>query len=375
MLGLALEEFDGFSDADHDAFRPEKWRSNRFNLERMKVRERLKALGRQVVSFLAQAGLELDADVTPEQPSLWNAHEVSDLWLYLVRPAADRKTLGPVLDKGRALHEVIADPALHRRHIHMVVRVHLGGVDVGLVLPATAWIDRENARSLCEGADGMARTLEVLSDLPPHLTLWASPLAILERYRRGAAETRDAGFLEEAASRLLELGPLYHMLAWSEANDHMKLADRIGEELAAIEAHAAEAAARQEALNDAHRRREEEARARTQDKDQARREIEERFRRLTAASAPATKAAPSPKAAPAGQRRAPRPERRQGPPSRRPVRSFAEGDFVKLRRGLLAGKSGAVIGMEGDRVRVDVNGLAVRVNPADLDLAKGAKEG
>ena len=73
-MALLVDSFDGFGDAAHDAFRPDKWRSNQYNLERRRVREALELLGELVLSPLTDAGLGWDASKNDNKPVFRGVH-------------------------------------------------------------------------------------------------------------------------------------------------------------------------------------------------------------------------------------------------------------------------------------------------------------
>jgi len=76
-----------FHATDFDAYEPSKWSSNVYNLERLKVKQKLEALGRALGPELrtgAGAG-SLAWEVSAEHPALWNNHQVRSQQLYFLR--------------------------------------------------------------------------------------------------------------------------------------------------------------------------------------------------------------------------------------------------------------------------------------------------
>ena len=57
---------------DFDAYRPEKWNSNMFTLERRRVKSKLENLGEMLEQELESATLSLIMNLSDEFPSLWN---------------------------------------------------------------------------------------------------------------------------------------------------------------------------------------------------------------------------------------------------------------------------------------------------------------
>ncbi len=69
MFGLTVDRFEGFDAKDYDAFEQRKWSSTRFNLERMKVADKLKILGVRLLDIFREQGLDLQREITPHHPA------------------------------------------------------------------------------------------------------------------------------------------------------------------------------------------------------------------------------------------------------------------------------------------------------------------
>jgi hypothetical protein len=163
-------------------------------------------------------------------------------------------------------------------------------------------------------------------------------------------------------------------VAWSEANDRIDLARRIGDEAEDVRSHAARAEEAQRALRQAHARRATEASNRADAVQSAKAAAEAAFRRLAGPPrsndlvvAPAAKGPPE---APAGRPNPSREGTKRKERAKRPeVRRWALGTDVVLGKGLLAGKKGVVKAQSGYTVTVAVGGLEVRVESRDLTPA------
>jgi len=99
MLGFKVERFEGLTAADFDAFEERKWSSNRFNLERMKVRAKLDALGRALGEGLGEAVGDLSFHTTLDHPHIFNHNQVKHAWVYLDRPEAEKAELTRIIDR------------------------------------------------------------------------------------------------------------------------------------------------------------------------------------------------------------------------------------------------------------------------------------
>ncbi len=365
-MALLVDRFDGFGNAAHDAFRPDKWRSNQFNLERRRVRESLELLGELLQPRLSAAGVELDVAISSETPSLANGHNVRDLHLHFIRPAGDRRRLGSILDKGRGLASAVMESAPWAKHLSLLVKIDLGGVEVGATLPPGAWPDRDNAVAVLKDEGASTDLATAIGAIAANWQLRDSPLTIVRAWPRDHESLGDAGFADLAAEALLELLPVYQLVAWAGDNDRIDLERRIDEDAEAVSVHAAQREQARQARHEEHERRAAVASKRAEEAQSAKAAAEAAFRRL---SVPIRIETPDDQQARRdsqgqGQRR----NRHQGAgaPSRPSVREWHVGAEVMLGKGLLAGKKGVVKGQSGYTVTVAVGGLQVRVESRDL---------
>ena len=92
--------FPGFTAADFDAYQPKKWKSNVFNRERLDVKQKLVALGRELQgAMLAPDGSPLAVEPSVEHPALWNHKQVEAQHLYFSRNEGARKELDAIIDR------------------------------------------------------------------------------------------------------------------------------------------------------------------------------------------------------------------------------------------------------------------------------------
>ena len=134
-MALFDERFDGWLASDFEAFEQRKWASNRFNLERGRVRLRLIDLLQQV-QRTAQLDLDgLEIWTSPDHPKLSNGHKV--------------RWQAAAFCRGKDLRRAIeqADPALdaddvRKSHVHLGVVVEQTGLRVLAMLPKSAKLDR-----------------------------------------------------------------------------------------------------------------------------------------------------------------------------------------------------------------------------------------
>ncbi len=92
-MALFSESFDCWLASDFDAYKEEKWRSNRFNLERGRVRERLISALQQALAIAQQTSDGLDLWTSSDHPVLFNDHQVSRQLALFCRTAGERERL------------------------------------------------------------------------------------------------------------------------------------------------------------------------------------------------------------------------------------------------------------------------------------------
>jgi len=249
--------FTGFSDSDFDAYAPEKWQSRMFTRERMEVKQKLLSLEKLIRAELGDDLTGLAADVTTESPSVWNRNEVRDQWLFYVRDDAASKKLAPLVAKDRSLALDLMDPARHCQHAAMALVVDQQGPEVGVYLHTNAHLDRRNLASMLKESYTREQLADFLAALPDDFIVSngeqskaanqvkADPTSILlaetegedswirlaARFDRDAPEVRSRDLAQAAAERFREyLLPLYHLIAWSDENDHLGLKKEIAEQ-------------------------------------------------------------------------------------------------------------------------------------------------
>lgn len=180
--------FEGFSGSDFHAFDESKWSSHAFNRERLEVKLKLTALGKDVAGPLQEKVPDQEMGVSEERPSIFNQHCVRDMALYFTRSEQTRHELGSILDKALSMADNVQDPAHHHRHMLLGLRIHQRGAVAGLWLHENAWVDWKNLVQRCREHWDRERFGEVLAGLPEDIL-----------YSRGAtvpAQTRRANLLQ-----------------------------------------------------------------------------------------------------------------------------------------------------------------------------------
>jgi hypothetical protein len=126
-----FEPFAAWEAADFDAFAEPKWRSNRFNLERARVRHRLLSLVDQALTAAALDRAGLDIWSSLDHPALVNDHAVRQQTVLLCRSAAQREEI-------EARDPAVSASAPDFCHIHVGLVVDACGLTLQFHVPAGA---------------------------------------------------------------------------------------------------------------------------------------------------------------------------------------------------------------------------------------------
>lgn len=247
----SIHGFEGFADADFDAYAPKKWRSNAYTLGRREAKNKLLALMGPIEARIKAELGDLELSASDEAPSVANGRSVSRQSVFLVRPAAVRQGLKAILNTtnlGTAAG--LFDIAIEQQHLTLFCQITHDSVDVGLLLPPKASVDRKNLAekltyegesdtllglfaALPEGArwiEGEAQLpLESLTEVDldaraKALVEGSQSLAIQLSFPRSDPELQSAAFEAKVESLILGFLPIFRFIAWSQENDfaHVK---------------------------------------------------------------------------------------------------------------------------------------------------------
>lgn len=258
--------FDGFEARDFEAYAPTKWQSNAYNLERMRVKDKLVSLGQQLSPLQPSTDSPLlSCEVSVEHPALWNNNTVSDQRLYFTRSEDERKELFSRNTRATSMSSLVADPSPYREHMVLCVVVSEQGVEISLKLHPNAAVDRQNMVTKLTDRWHMQAFVDLLAELPEDFQVGfaggelmapsalnadalrtlvqaftdvsESPaadktkvLSIGRAYEREQVCGADAGFADQTRADLHALLPLYLHLAWSRQNDFVEVTEAIREE-------------------------------------------------------------------------------------------------------------------------------------------------
>jgi len=252
--------FGGFTGSDFEAYAEHKWRSNAFSLERLAVKEKLVALGRELAAVAVAAdGSELHREPSTEHPALWNQKRVDAQHLFFSRDPETRNQLDHFIERSRTLASLIQDPSPQRSHAVLAISIDVARLSVALRLHTDALIDRENLEAKTRDEALRAELLATLHALPPPFSAavgarqpsaaslldadaleslvselgrplgpgqsrWLTCGRDFARAEVLAAGTRT---LEQVRGALVGLLPVFHFVAWTRDNDHIGLGQRM----------------------------------------------------------------------------------------------------------------------------------------------------
>ncbi|MSP92587.1 MAG: hypothetical protein EXR79_12430 [Myxococcales bacterium] len=334
-----FEPFEAWAAADFDAFSEGKRRSNRFNLERARVRHRVASLVEQACdrAGIDRSGLELWTSL--DHPHLHNGHVVAHQLAVLCRDPTGRGVI-------EASRPAIEAHDVARGHAHAGVRVHADGVDLVFAVPE---LSRERGdlidvlgdlgalseAGLVAHVDGIAadqETLDVALLEPGALGFaWLCKIARADALAGAGSSDDVTAFLTAAGPVLLRVLGLAPHLS-SEGDD----ADGRDGASPAPPAEVPVAAAGASGTRTTGPVRTDSAGA-------------------AAAYRPFGKAPPPTRVAP--------PPPPKAPPKPKPIENGAR---VRLVTGPFAGKVGTVTAMHGGQVQVHLGLMAVKVEAADV---------
>jgi hypothetical protein len=279
------------SAADFDAYLPERASSNAFTRPRLELKQRMLAWARAVQERLADMGIALEITGSDEHPNIRNGRRVECQRVFFWRDAEARADLERLIDQKRSLAARLGDPAPHKNHAYLAIRLDSTLVEVSVEIHAEAWVDLRNLRARLADPERAIELVAALEALPEQFGVGvAGEAARAEAARVGTDGLRDllarvehdkralwigwsvprelaithaeilATQLEDA---IVALGPLFKLIAWAKDNDLVVL-DREWDAARAETARAHEEAERDRAEWEARRERQ---RRRPQDEE------------------------------------------------------------------------------------------------------------
>jgi hypothetical protein len=260
-----MSMFSGFTNADFEAYAPKKWKSNVFTRERLEVKQKLVALGRELQGVMVAAdGSPLTVEPSVEYPALWNHKQVEAQHLFFSRNEGARKELDHIIDRQQSLASMIDDPTPLRNHVFLAATLGQDALELSVKLHPEARVDRQNLERKCEDhfeREKLVRMVRELGDgfragVTPELTpvgqldedrlrglltalsgLAPTPPGVPHRLLYvGRAFAREdvlragAALVESTRTALTALLPVYRFIAWSRDNDFVSMREALQKE-------------------------------------------------------------------------------------------------------------------------------------------------
>ena len=242
-LAPTYDAFPGFVARDFAAFEKQKQRDPESNAERLVVKRKLAALGKELAPALAAAALDLEAKTSLSHPYTYNGFKVDSMWVYFGRGDASKKAIKKKL--GGELGKDV-DPTY--QGIILLVEIDERRVACGLKIHPAAWWDGQNFARRVRSAEGESVALAaLLNALPRGYAMsigdwrkryeagklypadirnyfeWYKPgevwLHLLHETPRDAAIAAGPALAADLAPRLAALAPVWRFAAWAAEND------------------------------------------------------------------------------------------------------------------------------------------------------------
>jgi len=168
--------FAGLTQSDFACYEARKWKSNVYNRERLEVRQKLLALGHGCAGhLLGPDGAPLFLEASVEHPAVWNHKQVDSQSIYFSRNEAARKQLDGFIDRQKPISTLLDDPTPQRNHLFLGVTVVHESLDVVLKIHPDASVDRQNLEHKLNEHYEAERLMGLLHELPEGFTIGVLP--------------------------------------------------------------------------------------------------------------------------------------------------------------------------------------------------------
>lgn len=238
--------FDGFVEADFDAFIPKKHASRVYTMERRATRAKAVAIAR---TALERIGGDLELGASDDAPTMANNRKVHAVWAYLTRPPTQRNAIASKLGRtDLSDRAALFDILVEHQHASLLFSVDVEAFSIELHLSPRAGVDRTNAARKLAYAEDRARLIEQLSamegafvglddDLHSASEVddavvegWAEaipqsprPFMLRRSWHRSEARLLETSFEDEAVEVAAAFAEVLRHLAWSADNDFAKI--------------------------------------------------------------------------------------------------------------------------------------------------------
>jgi hypothetical protein len=233
--------------ADFDAYLPERAASNSFTRPRLELKQRMLAWARGVVDRLDEMGIAVEKTGSDEHPNVRNGRRVECQRVFFWRDADARAELERLIDQKRTLAASLGDPAPHKNHAYLALRLDSERVEVSIEVHAEAWVDTRNLRARLADPGRALELTAALEALPEQFSIGLAvdaeraqaqratndevralldrvdaekaPLWIGWSVPRDVVLTHTDLLDEQLEDAIVALGPLFKLVAWAPDND------------------------------------------------------------------------------------------------------------------------------------------------------------
>jgi hypothetical protein len=251
-----------FREEDFSLFQEDRRANNRFNKDRLALKEKLTHLGMLLAKAVPESWT---MELGTEHPAVWNQRQVDRFEVFFMRPEAERKTLSRALNREIPMSVLLQAPSPLYAHASLGFFLDERGIEVGFRLPFLAIGDRSQLRRLIAEPgwpEALAAFSPVLSGFefslfspgpgasldatsPAH---WLESLADLERVGQGGDHRAYLGLVtritvaesiaaEDVEALLLpalkSLAPFALAQSWRPESDRLDVAGMIAAQASA----------------------------------------------------------------------------------------------------------------------------------------------
>ncbi|MBU1221198.1 hypothetical protein KKF34_13540 [Myxococcota bacterium] len=386
-----------FEISEFELFSREKWSDMVYNKDRLKVKQKLITIGKQVITNLGESGADLQMETGSEYPAIWNKRKVDRLELVFIRPVEERKLLSKAFSREIPMAVSVQNPSDIYMNISLGLIIDKDGIKVGIQIPWLAFADRETLNNIVSDTLQFSELVNIvnqsteISFVSPSLSIPCSSISSeilknsLEQLSSGTtddyrvslgffrifsiAECSSENIFDEITHVLSSLISLFKFLSWTSVRD------RIGVKGLIVQI--------EKTLQKEKEDREQEELKKQEIKTQAAKPADKPIVKPAEkpAAKPAERSNPRPQSNTYRQSRPNSPEKTQQKPQtqvdnkkktqpKQPKNPFSVGDSVIIRDGLLMGKKGKITSISGNKCTVDIGNLQATFDISGISIAK-----
>lgn len=153
-----------FEISEFDLFSREKWSDMVYNKDRLRVKQKLITIGKQVITTLGESGAALQMETGSEYPAIWNKRKVDRLELVFIRPVEERKLLSKAFSREIPMAVSVQNPSDIYMNISLGLFIDKDGIKVGIQIPWLAFADRETFNTIISDTDQYSELIDLINN-------------------------------------------------------------------------------------------------------------------------------------------------------------------------------------------------------------------